>query len=271
MPADFKTIEATSDAGVLTIMLNRPDCLNALDQQMTIELGATLHMAQRDSKIRAVLITGAGRAFCSGFDLGLLRENYTKSGKEGPQPAGFGPLLRQQYHPLIMRLRTLEKPVVAAVNGAAAGGGASLAFACDLRVCAKNAYFKMAFVNIGLVPDMGATLTLLQHVGYARAAELCFLGEKLSAEEALACGLANSIVDDAHLDVTASGLATKLAAMPTRAIGLTKRALRRAWNATLDDQLEYETYLQETASRTGDHIEGVRAFLAKRKPKFTGA
>ena len=271
MPADFKTIEATSDAGVLTITLNRPDCLNAIDQQMTIELGAALHMAQRDAKIRTVLLTGAGRAFCSGFDLASLKDAYSKAGKDGPQPADFGPLLRQQYHPLITRMRTLEKPIVAAVNGVAAGGGASLAFACDLRVCAQSAYFKMAFVNIGLVPDMGATLTLMQHVGYARAAELCFLGEKLSAEEALACGLANSIVDDAHLEVTASGLAAKLAALPPRAIGLTKRALHRAWNTTLEDQLDYEAFLQETAGRSEDHIEGVRAFLDKRKPKFTGA
>jgi len=178
--------------------------------------------------------------------------------------------LRQKYNPVVARIRTLEKPVVASVNGPAAGAGASLALACDLRLCARGAYFMMAFVHVGLIPDVGATLTLLQHVGYARAAEMCFLGERLSAEEALECGLVNRVVDDEVLPATTQEIVTKLAALPTRAIGLTKRALYRAWTATLDDQLEYEAFLQHTAGKTADHREGVAAFFEKRQPKFEG-
>jgi 2-(1,2-epoxy-1,2-dihydrophenyl)acetyl-CoA isomerase len=268
MATKFSTIQVAAAGGVLTITLDRPDSLNALNEQMSLELAAALRTAQRDDGVRCVVLTGAGRAFCSGQDLRAVREHYAAGLDE--QGVDFGALLRQKYNPLVARIRTLEKPVVAAVNGPAAGGGASLALACDLRLCARSAYFMMAFVHVGLIPDMGATLTLLQHVGYARAAEMCFLGERLSAEEALACGLVNRVVDDEVLPATTQEIATRLAALPTRAIGLAKRALYRAWTAALDDQLEYEAFLQHTAGKTADHREGVSAFLEKRGPKFEG-
>lgn len=264
----FSTIQVASKGGVLTITFNRPDSLNALNEQMSIELVAALRSAQRDENVRCVVLTGAGPAFCSGQDLRVAQEHFAQSG--GEAGLDFGALLRQKYNPVATRIRALEKPVVASVNGGAAGAGASFALACDLRICARSAYFLMAFVQVGLIPDVGATLTLLQHVGYARAAEMCLLGEKLSAEGALACGLVNRVVDDDRLAATTGEVAARLASLPTRAIGLTKRALYRAWTATLDDQLEYEAFLQHTAGRTADHREGVQAFVEKRQPKFAG-
>ncbi|TWT41028.1 1,2-epoxyphenylacetyl-CoA isomerase [Phycisphaerae bacterium RAS1] len=264
----YSTILASSSDGVLTITLNRPEALNAFNEQMSVELAAALRAAQRDDTVRCVVLTGAGRAFCSGQDLAEIRSRY--SADPAAAKLDFGAHLRNKYNPLITRIRSLEKPVVAAVNGVAAGAGASFAFACDLRIAARGASFVMAFVHVGLVPDSGATQTLLQHVGYGRAAELCFLGEKLPAEEAHKVGLVNRVVDDAVLPDAAAELARKLAALPTRAIGLTKRALNRAWAATLEDQLEYEAYLQATAGATTDHREGVLAFLEKRKPRFEG-
>ena len=268
MATAFSTIQVAAADGVLTITLDRPDSLNALNEQMSTELSAALRTAERDSQIRCVVITGAGRAFCSGQDLRVVHERLTAG--DDPQAMDFGTLLRQRYNPIISRIRTLEKPVVAGVNGVAAGAGASLAFACDLCICAKSAAFKMAFVRIGLVPDMGATLLLLRHVGHARAAELCLLGESLPADEARACGLVNRVVDDDQFESALRETAARLAQMPTRALGLIKRALNRAWTATLDDQLEYEAFLQDTASRTNDYREGVAAFIEKRQPKFEG-
>ena len=268
MATSFSTIQVAAAGGILKITLNRPDSLNALNEQMSIELAAALRMAERDRQLRCVVITGAGRAFCSGQDLRVVHERHTAG--DDPQAMDFGTLLRQKYNPVISRIRSLEKPVVAAVNGIAAGAGVSLALACDLRICARSAAFKIAFIHVGLVPDTGATLTLLRHVGHARAAELSFLGEKVSAEEALTYGLVNRLVDDEQFEATVSDMATRLAELPTRAIGLTKRALNRAWTATLEDQLEYEAFLQHTAGKTADHREGVAAFIEKRQPKFEG-
>lgn len=282
----FTTIQTSSADGVLTITLNRPERYNAFNETMSIELGAALRAAQRDAGVRCLVLTGAGKAFCSGQDLQEVQQLYAPtapaqtSPSAPPQPAApppqgaggpdFGTHLRQKYNPLITRLRSIDKPVVAAVNGVAAGAGASFAFACDLRICARSASFVMSFVNVGLVPDSGATFTLLQHVGYSRAAELCLLGERLSAEEALRWNLVNRVVDDGQLAATTHELATRLAALPTKAIGLTKRALNRAWTADLDDQLEWEAFLQQTAGQTVDHREGVAAFLEKRPPRFVG-
>ncbi len=266
MADSYSTLATTLENGVFTITLNRPDALNAYSREMGVELGAAFRMAQRDDSIRCIVLTGAGRAFSAGQDLQEIKDCYS----EGGQPLDFGAHLRNQYNTLITRIRSLEKPVVAAVNGVAAGAGASFAFACDLRICTPKASFVMAFVNIGLIPDSAATLTLVQHVGYARAAELCMLGEKLSAEDALRFGLVNRVVEEDHFEASVRTLAEKLAALPTRAIGLTKRALNRAWTATLADQLEYEAFLQATAGGTQDHTEGVRAFLEKRQPTFSG-
>lgn len=267
MSKTFGAIKAASEDGVMTITLNRPDALNAFNEAMSVELGSALRTAQRDKQVRCIVLTGAGRGFCSGQDLAEIQGCYDDDADDKMSFAGH---LRQRYNPVITRLRTIEKPVIAAVNGVAAGAGASFALACDLRICASSAKFVMSFVHVGLVPDSAATLTLLQHVGYARAAELCMLGEKMNADEALECGLVNRVVDDEELQQDAALLATKLASMPTRAIGLTKRLLTRAWTATLENQLEYEALMQETAGRSEDHREGVKAFLEKRKPAFSG-
>ena len=266
MSGAFDTILVSAQQGVMTITLNRPDALNAYNERMSVELAAALKSAERDAQVRCVTLTGAGRAFCSGQDLREIRAYY----KPDACTLDFGAHLRQKYNPVVARLRSLEKPTLAAINGVAAGAGASFAFACDLRICASSASFMMAFTHVGLIPDSAATLTLLQHVGYARAAEMCFLGDRMPAEEALRRGLVNCVVEDAALADATRELAGRLAAAPTRAIGLTKRALTRAWNATLDEQLEYEAFLQHTAGQTADHREGVLAFLEKRKPAFEG-
>lgn len=285
MSSAFTTIQAATTGGVLTLTLNRPEYYNAYNETMSVELAAALKTAERDDAIRCIVLTGAGKAFCSGQDLQEIRSRYQKpEGKGGgadevaerqsggtvPESLDFGAHLRSKYNPLITRIRTLEKPFIAAVNGVAAGAGASFALACDLRIASRSASFMLAFVHVGLIPDSAGALSLLQQVGYARAAELCFLGEKLSAEEAHRWGLVNRVVDDAQLAEAARELGAKLAALPTRAIGLTKRLLNQAWTATLPQQLETEAFLQNTAGHTADHREGVLAFLEKRKPNFVG-
>ncbi len=265
----FETIDVAAADGVMTITLNRPESYNAFNDQMSVELGTALRTATRDDAVRCLVLTGAGKAFCSGQDLADIRGRY--EGTRVGDDLDFGTHLRKKYNGVVQRLRTLEKPVIAAVNGVAAGAGASFAFACDLRIATKNASFMMAFVNVGLVPDSGATQTLVQHVGYGRAAELCFFGQKLPASEAQHVGLVNRLVqDEAELRVATQEWAGQLAGMPTRAIGLTKRALRHAWTSTFEDQLEYEAFLQHTAGNTADHREGVMAFAEKRKPSFEG-
>lgn len=265
MATPFTTISVEVEDGVMTIALNRPDVLNSLNEQMSTELSAALRSAERDAGIRCIVLTGTGRAFCAGHD---LRGVYDLFAGNQSRETDYGALLRQRYNPVINRLRTLEKPVIAAVNGVAAGGGLALALACDLRICARGAFFKAAFAEIGLIPDMGATLTLPRNVGYARAAELFLMCEKLSAADACAWGLVNRVVDNADLEVTVSGIAHRLAQLPAKAIGLTKRALNKAYGADLENQLEYEAFLQQTAGRTADHREGVTAFVEKRPPKF---
>ncbi|MDX2199827.1 MAG: enoyl-CoA hydratase-related protein [Phycisphaerae bacterium] len=267
MADTYQTILVGAAEGVLTITLNRPDAMNAYSAAMSSELQAALKNAARDSAVRCVVITGAGRAFCAGQDLAEIKGSYTG---EKP-PLDFGAHLRKHYTPLVKAIRTLEKPTIASINGVAAGAGASFALACDLRIAGKSASLMMAFVNIGLIPDSAATLTLVQHAGYGRAAELCLLGEKLPAEEAHRWGLINRVVEDAELPAATTALATKLAALPARALALTKRTLVSALRNTLDEQLEYEAFAQATAGATKDHVEGVRAFLEKRKPTFTGA
>lgn len=268
MSSKFTTITTGVEEGVLTITLNRPDSLNAYNEAMSVELSAALKTAQREDAIRCVMMTGAGRAFCSGQDLAEIKDRYVDPAPKAE--VDFAAHLRQKFNPVVTRLRTLEKPIVAAVNGIAAGAGASFAFACDLRVCATSAAFAMAFTSIGLVPDSAACLTLLQHVGYARATEMLFLGEKVTADQAYEFGLVNRVYDDAEFAAKSRDLAVKLANMPTRALGLTKRLLNQAWTADVERQLESEAFLQFTAGNTADHREGVRAFLEKRKPVFRG-
>lgn len=254
-----------NDGGVRTITLNRPDALNACNNELLAELSKAVREAEKDASVRCVVLTGAGRGFCSGQDLADVADRY-----KSDAPIELGAHLREKYHATIVKLRTMEKPVIAAVNGVAAGAGCSLALVCDLRIAAESASFIEAFVNVGLVPDTGSTFMLPRLVGLSRAIELAITGRKVKADEALRLGLVNQVVPDADLMKTTMELAQKLAAMPTRAIGLTKRAMNAAWKNDLDAQLEYEAQLQTTAGQTKDHREGVTAFLEKRTPKFDG-
>lgn len=252
-------VECTSDGTVLTITLNRPDVLNAFNAAMHKALAAALKDARAEA-VRAVVITGAGRGFCVGQDLTEFRE----------APGDIGDRLRSQYHPNIRAVRALEKPVIAAVNGAAAGAGLSLACACDLRVAADSATFVPAFINVGLIPDSGGSLFVHRLLGYSRAFEWMSSGRRLSAAEAHAWGLVSEVVEAGQLPQRAGEIATELAGMPTHAIGMTKRLFDHAETATLEEQLELEAQLQTAATRSEDFREGVAAFLEKREPRFQG-
>ncbi|MFL5919073.1 MAG: enoyl-CoA hydratase-related protein [Gaiellaceae bacterium] len=253
-------VETTREGAVLTITLNRPDVLNAFNTDMHRALAGALKEA-RDGAVRAVVVTGAGRGFCVGQDLTEFRE----------APGDIGERLRANYHPNIRAIRALEKPVIAAVNGAAAGAGMSLACACDLRVAADSATFVPAFINIGLVPDSGGTYFVTRILGPARAFEWLTSGRRLTAAEAHAWGLVSEVVEADALSSRTGELAAQLADMPTRGIGMTKRLLDGALEATLEEQLEREAQLQAAATQTNDFREGVAAFLEKRPPRFTGS
>jgi 2-(1,2-epoxy-1,2-dihydrophenyl)acetyl-CoA isomerase len=251
-------VEVRRREAVLTITLNRPDVLNAFDEAMHEALGAALAEAG-DETVRAVVITGAGRGFCVGQDVSALTD-----------PDAIGALLRCRYHPNILALRALQKPVLAAVNGAAAGAGLALAAACDVRICARNAVFVPAFVSIGLVPDSGATHFLSRILGPARALEWMASGRRLSADEALGWGLVSELVEVDGLAERADALADGLAALPTVAIALHKQLFDAAPTNTLADQLELEASLQVAAAGTADFAEGLGAFREKRPPRFSG-
>ena len=251
-------VETARDGAVLMITLNRPDVLNAFDQAMHQALTSALADAA-DRAVRAVVITGAGRGFCVGQDLAEFGEM--------PDVADS---LRERYHPTVRAIRELEKPVIAAVNGPAAGAGMSLACTCDIRIVADTATFVPAFINIGLVPDGGGTFFVTRLLGYPRAFEWLCSGRRLSAAEAHAWGLVSEVVEAEGLAARAAALADELAALPTRAIGMTKRLLDRAEGASLDEQLEREAQLQSAATQTEDFREGVAAFLEKRQPEFKG-
>ena len=244
---------------MLTITLNRPDVLNAFNTEMHRGLAAALRDAQADD-VRAVVLTGAGRGFCVGQDLTEFRES----------PGDIGERLRRNYHPNVLAIRALEKPVIAAVNGAAAGAGLSIACACDLRLAADSASFVPAFIGIGLIPDSGGSYFIRRLVGTARAFEWMTSNRKLSAAEAHGWGLVNEVVDGEQLPARVAEVAGMYAASPTRGIAMTKRLFDHAENATLEQQLELEAELQAAATQTGDFREGVAAFLEKRPPKFTG-
>jgi 2-(1,2-epoxy-1,2-dihydrophenyl)acetyl-CoA isomerase len=256
--ADLR-FEITDD--VATITLDRPDALNALTIPLKHELLAALDRSASDPAVRAIVLTGAGRAFCAGQDL-----------RERLEP-GASPLeveLRERYNPIILAMRSLEKPIVGAINGVAAGAGASLAFACDLRLAAEGASFLLAFGRIGLMPDSGATWFLPRLIGAARAAELALLGDALPAAEAERFGLVSRVVPTDALLAEARALAARLAGMAPRALALTKRALDETWSSSLEEQLETEAELQGIAGATADHAEGIAAFVEKRPPRFTG-
>jgi 2-(1,2-epoxy-1,2-dihydrophenyl)acetyl-CoA isomerase len=247
--------------GVATFTLSRPEALNALTIPMKRELLRALRGAGKDRTVRAVILTGAGRAFCAGQDL--------KERLEADAPP-LGEELRERYNPIVLAMRRLEKPVVAAVNGVAAGAGMSLALAADLRIASESASFVLAFGRIGLVPDSGATWSLPRLVGAAKAMEIALLDEPLTAAEALRIGLVAKVVPAEALAEEAQALARRLADGAPRAISMTKRALEGAFDRDLEAALDYEAHLQDVAGRTTDHAEGIAAFLEKRAPKFTG-
>jgi len=254
---------AEAAGGVLTLTLNRPAALNALTPDLLKSLLQALRDAQRSAEVRAVVLTGAGRAFCSGADLAMLRA-------QGPESPPLGEDLRNLFNPLVLKLRSLEKPVLAAVNGTAAGAGASLALACDLRLIAEDAKIHLAFMKVGLAPDTGMSWFLTRALGPAKALEHAWTSEPLSAAQALAAGLVNRVAPAGEVLARTRELAAGLAELPARAVALTKRAVHRAASAGLEDQLEYEAHLQDVLGRTEDHREGVAAFLGKRTPKFQG-
>jgi 2-(1,2-epoxy-1,2-dihydrophenyl)acetyl-CoA isomerase len=252
--------------GVGRITLNRPETLNAWNPDFGRELKAAVCERAPDPAVRAVLVTGAGRGFSSGADLKAGFDPHPEDGRPDVRKE-----LRDLYHPIIAGMRGLEKPVVAAVNGAAVGIGCSLALACDLVLAAQSAYFGLAFVNIGLMPDGGSTLFVPAAVGKARAFEMALLGERVPAATALQWGLVNAVHPDRRLMDEAGALVARLAAGPTRSYAGSKRALNRMLYPDLDTQLELEADLQHQLARTADFLEGVGAFVDKRRPAFVGA
>jgi 2-(1,2-epoxy-1,2-dihydrophenyl)acetyl-CoA isomerase len=260
----YETLIWERDGGIGRLTLNRPDSLNAWTHQFGAELKDALGEAA-DESVRAVLITGAGRGFSSGADL--------KAGFD-PHPDDGRPDVRKElhelYHPAIAGIRRLEKPVVAAVNGPSVGIGASLAFACDLILAAESAYFMLAFVNIGLMPDGGSTFLVPAAVGKARAFQMALLGERVTAAQALEWGLVNYVYPDELLMGEANALAARLAAGPTRSYASSKKALNNVLYPTMDEQLDLEADLQHEMARTDDFIEGVSAFVEKREAQFVG-
>lgn len=263
--ANFTTITMCVEDHIATITIDREDVLNAFNEQFSGEFITALKQVSRDADVRVVVLKGAGRAFSSGQDLGDLEATYVP----GHTPC-LGDDLRKRYDPWVKLIRTMQKPVIAAVNGVAAGAGCSLALACDLRIASEHAKFIEVFINVGLIPDSGSTWTLPRIVGLGRAMEMCLTGRPVGADEALAIGLVNQTVPADELDAAVSKIASRLASLPSRAIGLTKRLLNESFERSLTAQLEAEAFAQETAGRTTDHFEGVTAFLQKRAPEFTG-
>jgi len=257
----MSNIKFEIENGVGKITLNRPDKFNSFVRQMALDFQARLDECEKNNEVRAIYITAEGKAFCAGQDLSeAIDTNQTSMNK----------IVEEHYNPIIERLRNIEKPIVCGVNGVAAGAGANIALACDITLAGNSVAFIQAFSKIGLIPDSGGTYYLPRLVGLQKAAALMFLGDKVMAEEAEKMGMIYKAVADEELQETALSLAQKLAKMPTKGIGLTKRLLNYSFNNTLVDQLYMENDLQTIAGQTSDYNEGVNAFLEKRKPVFKG-
>ncbi len=253
-------LHETAD-GVLTLTLNRPEALNSFNIEMKEALLAALKDAARDRDVRVVVLTGAGRAFSAGQD---LKE------RQAPGVTDLGAELRARYNPIVLAMRKLDKPVIGAINGVAAGAGISVALACDIRFAADNASFIEVFARVGLVPDTGSSWLLPRLVGYAKAAEMMFTTDPVDATTAERIGLVNRVVPAERLMTETGALAAKLAEAAPLALALAKRALNRALESGLEEQLEYEAQLQSIAGRSRDHAEGLAAFVEQRPPRFTG-
>ncbi len=258
----FETIIVEKRDQVAGITLNRPEALNACNDVMGRELQKALRELEADAEVKCLTITGAGRAFCAGEDIPGFRTVNERYG-------GIGGLLRQKYHPIIQRIHDMDKPVIAGLNGIAAGGGASLALACDLRIASGSASIKMAFIGMGLAPDAGSSYFLSRMIGTARAMDLILTGRTVNAEEAESIGLVSAVTEPEKLDGAVQDLAMKLAESPSKALAFSKRLVNKPV-LSLAEALENEATLQDILGHTGDHAEAVKAFLEKRKPRFTG-
>ncbi|WP_103664514.1 enoyl-CoA hydratase-related protein [Gracilimonas amylolytica] len=257
-------IKTNLSSGVFTITLNRPDKLNSFNFEMASQMKQALMDAESDDEIRCVLITGEGRAFCAGQDLAEATEVSNDPERD------LSEIVHHTYIPIIKGIRELEKPVVCAVNGTAAGAGANIALACDIVIASEEARFIQSFSQIGLIPDSGGTYILPRLIGLARATALTFLGEKVTAQEAVEMGMIwKSYPADSFMN-EAQAIAAKLAKMPTRGFGLTKRGFNAGFSNNLEQQMKLEAELQAEAGKTYDYNEGVQAFLEKRKPEFRG-
>ena len=256
---------AEQEGAVLTLTLNRPKVLNALSHGLMESLTSSLKKAERDASVRAVLLTGAGRAFCAGADLDHLKESY----KSGIAPR-LGGELRRWFNPLVSQIRRMEKPVVCALNGLAAGAGASLALACDVRFAAPTAKLIASFGPVGLVPDSGFSRALVRAMGLSNALEHAWTAKPILATDAERWGLVNKVVPEGELRAEVRTFIEKILAAPPRAVALTKRSFNRAAEADFEGHLEYEAQLQEVLGKTADHMEGVNAFLEGRAAKFKG-
>jgi 2-(1,2-epoxy-1,2-dihydrophenyl)acetyl-CoA isomerase len=247
--------------GVCTLKLNRPEVFNSFNRSMAMLLQKELDECELNDEVRAIVITGEGKAFCAGQDLGEAVD------PEGPE---LRTIVKEHYNPIILRIRSIEKPIIAAVNGVAAGAGANIALACDLTVAKKSASFIQAFSKIGLIPDSGGTFFLPRIIGFQKALGLMMTGDKLTADQAEQMNLIYKVVEDEVFEEAYKTLAETLAAMPTRGLGLTKKAVNESWTNDLKSQLDLEEELQTEAGETYDFREGVNAFLEKRKPEFKG-
>jgi 2-(1,2-epoxy-1,2-dihydrophenyl)acetyl-CoA isomerase len=257
----YETILYSVENGIATLTLNRPDVFNAFNEQLSADVNDALKKTAKDKTIRVLIITGAGKAFCSGQDLKSISGNKNRSLSES---------LYKRYNPMIKAIRNLNIPVICKLNGVAAGAGCSLALSCDMIIASESSSLIEVFVNVGLVLDSGSSYFLPRLIGSARAFELATLGSKVSALQAEQWGMVNKVVKPEDLDAEVEKLANHYALAPTKAIGLMKKMLNKSFNADLDTMLEYEAYCQEIAGRSNDYQEGVSAFVEKRKPSFKG-